>query len=153
MQRDASRLLHFIDGIGDTFRWKSENVATAEVNDAMRDRTGVVDAVTYGVSVRGTDGPRASTAAIVTDDDFELDVFADHLAVRLPPYAPPQFVRIRNALDITETFKMKEQQLMKQGFDSDQIDVPLCFKDPKPGAFRALDAAGFPKIVAGKIRF
>ena len=127
---DAQGYFHFIDRIGDTFRWKDENVATAEVNGVIRDCPGVVDAVTYGVFVPGADG-RAGMAAIVTDADFEFDVFADHLAVRLPPYAHPQFVRISNVLDTTETFKLKKQQLMGQGFDPDQIDEPLYFKDPE----------------------
>ena len=152
MRRDAQGYFEFIDRIGDTFRWKGENVATAEVNDVIRDCRGVVDAVTYSVTVPGADG-RAGMAAMVTDDDFELDAFADQLASRLPPYAHPQFVRIRHKLDTTETFKQKTHQLMQQGFDPAFIDEPLYFKDPKSGEFRSLDRARFSEIVACEIRF
>jgi len=62
-------------------------------------------------------------------------------------------VRISNVLDTTETFKLKKQQLIGQGFDPEQIDEPLYFKDPESGAFCLLDAANFSAIVAGKIRF
>ena len=152
MQRDAHGFFHFIDRIGDTFRWKGENVATSEVNDAIRDCRGVIDAITYGVPVPGADG-RAGMAALVTNDDFEFDAFADQLASRLAPYAHPQFVRIQHKLNTTETFKQKAHQLMRQGFDPALINEPLYFKDPELGAFRSLDAAKFSEIVAGKIRF
>ena len=152
MRRDAEGYFYFIDRMGDTFRWKGENVATSEVGDAIRDCKGVIDVVTYGVPVPGADG-RAGMAAIVIDDGFEFDTFAVQLASRLPPYAHPQFVRIRRKLDNTETFKQKRHQLMRQGFDPALIDEPLYFKDRKLGAFRLLDASRFSEIVAGKIRF
>lgn len=152
MQRDDQGYFHFIDRIGDTFRWKGENVATAEVNDVIRDCPGVVDAVTYGVTVPGADG-RAGMAALVTENGFELDAFANQLASRLPFYAHPQFLRIRHELDTTETFKQKTHQLAREGFDPTFIDEPLYFKDSKLGTFRSLDVARFSEIMAGKIRF
>uniref|UniRef100_UPI0038F783F8 AMP-binding enzyme n=2 Tax=Bacteria TaxID=2 RepID=UPI0038F783F8 len=95
------------DRIGDTFRWKGENVATSEVNDAVRDFTGVVDATTYGVSVPGADG-RAGMSAIVVNEGFDIEALPPHLAQRLPAYARPVFVRISRELDATETFKQKK---------------------------------------------
>ena len=92
MRRDAEGYFYFIDRIGDSFRWKGENVATGEVDDAIRDCTGVIDAVTYGVFVPGTDG-RAGIAAMVINDRFDFNAFADHLAGRLPSYAHPIFLR------------------------------------------------------------
>lgn len=94
MRLDAQGYFHFVDRIGGTFRWKGENVATSEVNDAIRDCAGVIDAVTYGISVPGA-GDRAGMAAIVINKDFKLNAFADHLAGRLPPYAHPIFLRIK----------------------------------------------------------
>ena len=116
MKLDEQGFFHFVDRVGDTFRWKGENVATSEVNDAVRDGPGVVDATTYGVVVPGTDG-RAGMAAIVVDDRFDFEDFARHLARRLPTYAQPVFIRISATLDATETFKQKKQQLVREGFD------------------------------------
>jgi fatty-acyl-CoA synthase len=107
MRLDEQGYFHFVDRVGDTFRWKGENVATSEVNDAIRDCAGVLDATTYGVEVAGADG-RAGMAAIVIGEDFDFKTFAAHLARRLPAYAHPVFVRVSAELDSTETFKQKK---------------------------------------------
>ena len=74
MRLDEAGYFHFVDRVGDTFRWKGENVATSEVNEAVLDCPGVVDASTYGVEIPGADG-RAGMAAIVVDDGFDLAEF------------------------------------------------------------------------------
>ncbi len=71
MKLDEAGYFHFVDRVGDTFRWKGENVATSEVNQAVVDCPGVVDATTYGVEIPGADG-RAGMAAVVVDDRFDL---------------------------------------------------------------------------------
>ena len=71
MRLDEGGYFHFVDRVGDTFRWKGENVATSEVNEAVLDCPGVVEATTYGVEIPGADG-RAGMAAIVVDDGFDL---------------------------------------------------------------------------------
>src|SRR6202790_683309 len=93
MKIDEGGYFHFVDRIGDTFRWKGENVATSEVNEAVVDCRGVVDATTYGVEVRGADR-RAGMVAIVTDDQFNLQEFRDYLARRVRAYACPVYVRL-----------------------------------------------------------
>ncbi len=151
MTRDAEGFFHFVDRVGDTFRWKGENVATSEVNEAILDRPGVIDATTYGVAVQGADG-RAGMAAIVTDARFDFAEFRDHLARRLPAYACPVFVRLSATLDNTETFKQKKQDLVRAGFDPRHVADPLFFRDPKSGDFRALDADGYARLLEGAIR-
>jgi fatty-acyl-CoA synthase len=151
MRRDEGGFFHFIDRLGDTFRWKGENVATSEVNEAILDCPGVVDATTYGVAVEGADG-RAGMAAIVTDNSFDLAEFADHLARRLPAYACPVFIRLCAALDNTETFKQKKQYLIRAGFDPRHVTDPLFFRDPKSGYFRTLDADAYARLSEGAIR-
>src|SRR6202011_3335368 len=98
MRLDEQGFFHFVDRVGDTFRWKGENVAASEVNDAIRACEGVLDATTYGVEVAGTDG-RAGMAAVVVDDGFDFANLAAHLARRLPSYAQPLFVRVSASLD------------------------------------------------------
>jgi fatty-acyl-CoA synthase len=151
MTLDEAGYFHFIDRIGDTFRWKGENVATSEVNEAVVNCPGVIEATTYGVEVQGTDG-RAGMVAIVIDDHFDFGEFRDHLARRLPAYACPVFVRICRALDSTETFKQKKQDLIRAGFDPHRVTDPLFFSDPKSGAFLPIDAATYARISEGSIR-
>jgi fatty-acyl-CoA synthase len=151
MRLDEAGYFHFVDRVGDTFRWKGENVATSEVNEAVVDCLGVVDTTTYGVEIPGTDG-RAGMAAIVIDDDFDFKEFQNHLSRRLPAYAQPVFVRICAALDTTETFKQKKHQLVREGFDPNRVKDPLFFRDPKSGAYRPIDATDHARILDGSIR-
>lgn len=151
MMMDAQGYFHFVDRAGDTFRWKGENVATSEVNDALRECRGVADAATYGVTVRGADG-RAGMSAIVVDEAFNFATLAAHLAQRLPAYAHPLFVRITAALDATETFKQKKGQLAREGFDPRMVGEPLFFRDPKSGTYLPLDREFHEQILSGAIR-
>jgi fatty-acyl-CoA synthase len=151
MRLDDRGFFHFVDRIGDTFRWKGENVATSEVNDAVRDFTGVVDATTYGVSIPGADG-RAGMSAIVVNEGFEIEALPAHLAQRLPGYARPVFIRISRELDATETFKQKKGGLAREGFDPSAIAEPLFMLEPKSGAYVALNGKTYEQILDGTIR-
>ena len=151
MMRDAEGYFYFVDRIGDTFRWKGENVATLEVAEAIAACPGVADASVYGVAVHGHDG-RAGMTAIVAGEGFDLQRLHDHLRDRLPAYAVPLFVRMLPSLSLTETFKQKKQELVRDGFDPARVKDPLFFRDPASGTYIALDAAIFTKIVSGDVR-
>jgi len=151
MRIDAAGFFYFVDRIGDTFRWKGENVATSEVSKVVLDCSGVIDASIYGVSIAGADG-RAGMAAVVVDDGFDFSAFQDHLARQLPVYAHPVFLRICGALDTTETFKQKKQQLAREGCDPDLVKDPLFFRDPNSGAYLPIDATAYRNILEGSIR-
>jgi fatty-acyl-CoA synthase len=151
MRLDDKGFFHFVDRIGDTFRWKGENVATSEVSDAVRDFTGVVDATTYGVSIPGTDG-RAGMSAIVVNEGFDIAALPAHLAQRLPAYARPVFIRISRELDATETFKQKKADLVREGFDPAAISDPLFMGEPASGAYVALDSRTYAQIAEGTVR-
>jgi fatty-acyl-CoA synthase len=151
MRLDEAGFFHFVDRVGDTFRWKGENVATSEVNEAVLDCPGVLDASIYGVHIAGADG-RAGMAAIVTNEKFDFEEFRDHLSRRLPPYAHPVFVRLCASLDSTETFKQKKQQLAREGFDPGLVADALFFKNPVSGAYGQLDAEAHAQIMDGSIR-
>ncbi len=86
MRKDEKGYFYFVDRIGDTFRWKGENVATSEVSEAICAFPGVKHANVYGVAVPATEG-RAGMAALVAEDALDLVGFRKHLMVRLPPYA------------------------------------------------------------------
>jgi fatty-acyl-CoA synthase len=151
MRCDEGGYFHFVDRVGDTFRWKGENVAASEVNQAVLDCAGVVDASTYGVEIPGADG-RAGMAAVVIDDRFDLTEFQHHIARRLPPYAHPVFLRISAGLETTETFKQKKHQLVREGFDPRVVNDPLLFRDPKSGAYCPIDLTSYPRILDGSMR-
>ncbi len=151
MRIDEHGFFYFVDRVGDTFRWKGENVATSEVNDAIRDCPDVLDASTFGVSVPDADG-RAGMAAIVVDDGFDFKTFTAHLVGRLPPYAIPVFVRLCKALDATETFKQKKLQLVRDSFDPSVVADPLFLKDPADGHYRPIDPLIYNRIANGLIR-
>jgi fatty-acyl-CoA synthase len=151
MQVDEHGYFYFVDRVGDTFRWKGENVSTSEVNDAIMDCAGVLDAATYGVTVPGADG-RAGMAALVVNRGFDFKAFAEHLQRRLPVYALPVFVRLCRALDVTETFKRQKQQLIRDGFNP-AVGDPLFLRDPASGDYRPIDRAAYARIAMSGIRF
>jgi fatty-acyl-CoA synthase len=152
MRQDSEGFFHFVDRIGDTFRWKGENVATTEVAQAIGSFAGVAAVSVFGVSVPNAAG-RAGMAALVVGDDFDLAALRAHLAERLPAYARPLFVRLAAGLETTETFKTRKQAMVDEGFDPDRITDPLYFDDRAGGAYERLDAAAFAAIAAGDIRF
>ena len=102
-RRDERGFYFFVDRVGETYRWKGENVSTAEVLTALTSAPGVLDGVVYGVEVPGADG-RAGTAALVVDSRFDLTEFRADVARRLPAYARPVFVRLLRKLETTGTF-------------------------------------------------
>jgi fatty-acyl-CoA synthase len=131
MRQDASGYFYFIDRLGDTFRWKGENVSTTQVADSLSRYAGVMEAVVYGVTVPGEEG-RAGMAAMTIAPDFDIDRLADFLALQLPHYAWPQFVRICDSLATTATFKPVKTRLMQEGFDTNRITDPL-YRLDQPG--------------------
>jgi fatty-acyl-CoA synthase len=151
MMRDASGYFHFVDRVGDTFRWKGENVATSEVNQAVVDCPGVIDATTYGVKVPGADG-RAGMVAVVAGDGFDLGKLQSHLARRLPTFACPVFLRLCATLELTETFKQKKQQLVREGFDPQLVKDPLFFWDAESSEYRPVDAEAHAGLLDGSVR-
>lgn len=151
MRIDEKGFYYFVDRVGDTFRWKGENVATAEVAAAIAAAPGVADVTVYGVEVPGADG-KAGMAAIVAESDFDPAQLYQHLSTVLPAYARPVFLRLRSALDLTETFKQKRQALVHEGFGPKAAD-PILFADTAARNFVPLTADFFAAIMAGRQRF
>jgi fatty-acyl-CoA synthase len=149
MRQDAQGFFYFVDRIGDTFRWKGENVATTEVAAAAATAPGVKAANIYGVTVPGQSG-RCGMAALEAEDGFDPQAFRAHMTLRLPAYARPVFLRIVDSLALTETFKQKKHVLAPEGFDPAAISDPL-FADCGQG-YVALDAELYARISSGLIR-
>jgi fatty-acyl-CoA synthase len=151
MRRDDSGFYYFVDRIGDTFRWKGENVATSEVAAALTSFPGIRDANVYGVSIPGADG-RAGMAEIVCVGAIDLAALREHLVGRLPRYALPVVLRIRSGVDLTPTFKPKKNAPEQGGYDPASCPDPLYVHDPERRAFVALDGALYQRIQAGRMR-
>ncbi len=151
MRRDAHGFFYFVDRIGDTFRWKGENVATAEVAAAITAFPGVTEAAVYGVRVPGTEGA-AGMAAIVADGALDLAEFRRHLARLLPRYARPLFVRLADRITTTATFKHTKNDLRRDGYDPAATSDAIFFDDPARQAFVRMDRRLFARIQAGEVR-
>ena len=151
MRKDEEGYFYFVDRIGDTFRWKGENVSTTEVEEAIGQFGGILETNVYGVPVTGRDG-RAGMAAIVAEDNLDLASLRDHLARRLPEYARPVFVRIRRDNDITSTFKQRKIELVGDGFRPGSTTEPIFFNDPQKKAFVRVDVTLYDLINAGQVR-
>jgi fatty-acyl-CoA synthase len=151
MRCDAAGFYYFVDRIGDTFRWKGENVSTSEVAAIAASCPGVVEAVVYGVAVPGSEG-RAGMAKLVVGEGFDLAVLRTHLRAALPSYAVPIFLRIGTSLDATETFKYKKMELVKEGFDPVVSKQQFYVEDHASGHYVPLDRDMHARILAGYMR-
>jgi fatty-acyl-CoA synthase len=151
MRKDEQGFYYFVDRVGDTFRWKGENVSTSEVTAAITAFRGVTDAAVFGVAVPGAEG-RAGMAALVIDADFDLVAFRQHLLERLPDYARPIFVKIVPGIELTGTFKLRKLELAGAGFDIEDANNTLYYDDRQSQAYTLMDESVAERIRSGKIR-
>ncbi len=151
MRKDVQGFFYFVDRIGDTFRWKGENVATSEVSEAICAFPGVTHANVYGVAIPNAEG-RAGMVALVTEHEIDLPAFRKHLLACLPAYACPLFLRIRDDVEVTGTFKYSKTELVRQGYDPAATTDIIYFDDPESESFIRLDKELYDRIQAGLIR-
>lgn len=153
LRRDADGFYYFVDRIGDTFRWKGENVSTQEVAEALSGQAGVEMVNVYGVEVEGQDG-RAGMAALVLGPDTEFDATAFYARVdeALPRYAAPLFVRLLPEQEMTGTFKIRKVDLQREGFDPAAIADRLFTRDDTAGTYVPLTPEVHAEIAAGARR-
>jgi citronellyl-CoA synthetase len=144
----------FVDRLGDTFRWKGENVSTTEVENVLGAFPGVEDAVVYGVEIPGTNG-RCGMAALRLAPGFVLDgaALATHLDRELPAYAAPLFVRLLGEVETTGTFKYKKTDLKQASYDPSRVDGPLYVRLPGTASFQPLDDELHAAIARQAYRF
>ena len=141
----------FVDRVGDTFRWKSENVSTNEVGEIVNGHPQVRFCNVYGVEIANADG-RAGMASLVLEpglDALDLEDFSAYVNRELPAYARPVFLRLQADLDVTGTFKMTKGNLKKEGYDPDTVADPLYVMKPGRETYEPLDQAFAATIRAG----
>ena len=137
----------FVDRVGDTFRWRSENVSTNEVGEILNGYKDVNMANVYGVKVPGCEG-RAGMAAFSLEDfeGFNWLEFSEYVENNLPKYARPIFIRIIQEMDTTGTFKLKKNELRDDAFNISKVeDKVFCLK-PSSNIYELLDGNWLDKI-------
>jgi len=147
---DADGYCWFVDRIGDTYRWKSENVSTAEVADALGDFSGLEALTIYGVQVPGQEG-RAGMAALVLLQGAAFDpvAFWTLATNRLPRYAAPLFVRLSAKADMTGNYKLRKVDLQREGFDVSLVKDPLFVRDDTAGSYVPITPQAMAKALGG----
>ncbi|KAK7895836.1 hypothetical protein WMY93_021161 [Mugilogobius chulae] len=151
MVEDQDGFICFRDRVGDTFRWKGENVATTEVTETL----GLVDFIqevnVYGVEVPGHEG-RAGMAAVIVrpGHTFDGEKLFDCVAKDLPGYARPLFIRLQEVMEMTSTFKQQKFHLVQSGFDPSSISEPLYVIDYKLESYVPLTDSVYQSILRGE---
>ncbi|XP_072177272.1 long-chain fatty acid transport protein 2-like [Diadema setosum] len=150
---DTDGYVYFKDRLGDTFRWKGENVSTTEVSQVVNSFEDISEANVYGVKIPGNEDGRAGMAAVVLKNanQFSWPDFYTHLTSFLPPYACPKFLRVVEQMDITGTFKHKKTALVDQGIDIGVIKDPIFVVDAKNKTFKPLTDNVLAAVKAGKL--
>ncbi|KAM6961031.1 long-chain fatty acid transport protein 2-like [Aplochiton taeniatus] len=150
---DNEHFVYFQDRVGDTFRWKGENVATSEVADILTMVESIEQANVYGVKVEGHEG-RIGMASLTLSEGQIFDCTSTFKKVTsyLPAYARPRFIRIQNCLELTGTFKMKKVKLVEEGFNPVHIQDPLYFLDPEKKTYVPLTEEIYTLISSRNIK-
>jgi citronellyl-CoA synthetase len=141
----------FVDRIGDTFRWRSENVSTNEVGEILNANDQVEIANVYGVDVSAAEGKAGMVSlALKPGCVFDPVEFSAYVTANLPAFAQPVFVRIQPDMSTTGTFKLVKGELRKQAFHLDQLGDDIVYVQmPRTSHYQLLDQASYESIRDG----
>lgn len=131
----------FVDRVGDTFRWKSENVSTNEVGEVINAHAQIDFCNVYGVEIPKADGRAGMASMVLTEglDTLDIESFSNYVNSHLPAYARPVFLRIQSELDTTGTFKMLKGELRKEAYDLDQVSDTIFVLKPRSDTYVRLE--------------
>nr|XP_061836713.1 long-chain fatty acid transport protein 6 [Nerophis lumbriciformis] len=151
MAEDHEGFISFKDRVGDTFRWKGENVATTEVAETLGLLDFVQEVNVYGVAVPGHEG-RAGMAAMILRPGLTFDgnKLFKHVVTDLPTYAQPLFIRLQVVMETTSTLKQQKFQLVESGFNPSAIADPLYVLDYQQNSYVPLTDGTYQSIVCGE---
>ncbi|XP_063820323.1 long-chain fatty acid transport protein 6 isoform X1 [Pseudophryne corroboree] len=153
MVQDHDNFLYFRDRIGDTFRWKGENVATTEVSDIIGMLDFIQEANAYGVSVPVHEGKVGMVSIILKPGQtIDLKRTYEHTVMYLPGYACPRFLRLQENMEVTGTFKQQKFRLVEQGFNPSITSDPIYFLDDSVKSYVPMTKDIYDKIVRGLLK-
>ena len=150
MRQDSDGYFYFIDRIGETYRWKGENVSTTEVAERLAGAPAVKEVIVYGVPVPGHEG-KAGMVVVVPEGRFGVKKFAAWADEQLPPYARPVFIRLKKDLETTGTFKYRKVDLVADGIEPQASDDVLYVRTGRDGYTR-LTPELRDRILSGDVR-
>ena len=139
----------FVDRVGDTYRWKGENVSTNEIGEIINAADSVAYCNVYGVQLPGTDGRAGMVAIAPRDGALNLAAISAHIMEKVPSYARPLFLRQVENMDTTGTFKMKKGDLREQAFHPEKCQSTVYVLKPGASEYTELDQAFYDTIMAG----
>jgi citronellyl-CoA synthetase len=148
----------FVDRVGDTFRWKGENVSTNEVGEIINSHKDIHMSNIYGVEIPGTNG-RAGMAALILREglagskDLDIDDLSSHVADNLPGYARPIFLRLLKEQPTTTTMKLLKSDLREQAYHLDRTDDQILVLKPGESVYSPLDREFYDLILAQKTNY
>jgi len=144
----------FADRFGDTYRWKSENISTLEVESILNSHPAVAFSAAYGVKIPNTEG-RGGMASIKLNKSIRFDIneFSKFVLESLPPYAIPLFIRFREKFEFTGPLKIKKISLQKEAYDLSKIKDPIYFWNSLENKYEKLTPSIYEDTKSGKIYF
>ena len=144
----------FADRFGDTFRWKGENVSTLEVENILDTHEMVLSSAVYGVSIPGTEG-KAGMASLMVESasDIDIDTVSKFVSDSLPKYSVPVFLRIRETLALTGSYKITKVDLKREGYDIEKITDRIYCWDVSKKAYIPFNSDLYEQLKAGKLKF
>ena len=148
VQLHADRWVSFADRVGDTFRWKGENVSTHEVAEILSHAKGLQEANVYGVPVNGAEG-RVGMASVVVTTGFDLNAFARYVVNNLASYQRPYFLRVVPGMRVTGTFKHQKHEYRNEGYDPSTVKDPLYYLDGRQ--YVPIDDGLYSRLATGEI--
>lgn len=138
----------FADRVGDTFRWKGENVSTNEVAEVLNRAPGVLESNVYGVAVPGAEG-KAGMASLNVNDSFDVSQLGRYVLENFPVYQRPYFVRVQHDMRVTSTFKHQKVAYRDEGYDPRRVEDPLYFLDGD--SYVRIDEPLYKRLAAAEI--
>ena len=154
LRLDENDYIWFVDRVGDTFRWKGENVSTGEVSACISDVAMITEANVYGVKIPGSEDGRACMVAITTENGKEpnLATFLNHVDSNLATYQRPMFIRLLPSMQSTGTFKQRKVDFVKDGFNPKIVNDKMWWYNPETKSYEELNNHAYNVIVHGKAR-
>ena len=151
--RDDRGYFYFVDRVGDTFRWKGENISTNEVAETINAHQGVASCAVYGVAIKDHDGKAGMAAIHLSEHEtFDLEKLTYHLIENLPHHARPLFLRLRRDVDMTGTFKIRKIDLVREGLTPRDESEPIYVFDHATQRYHILNDTMREAIIEGRVR-